>query len=535
MSYQSNRGNRGQGRGRGNRGRGQQQQQQRPQQQQQNQQPQQQPPPFFAPPPNYADQSRIQQAALEQQKIAERLKQNEQLAEAAKNKPSPKKAEYIEEGKQILSSFFNGFSEMDRGNVRVEFNHNVGNQLACEYYDAIENYVEMESSLDEDDDTKLAKSTTLATSFNGIVNLGISIKLGRSGTDSDRKRLKGLSLLNSPTQIRLPKKLSVIINQMGKTDLPNDNHLRINDQGIVAKQMLVRGVFNYFKPSKYKNYLITGVSLDSLKKNIVENIHLMVDNNSQSVDFIQNICEQRFNEYRLNNFEATYAQGKTLMLSLPSFDFKTADEDSIVKYLQNDIFTFVYKKINLPQIVGIIVSPLLTIDVIRKPQAKLGTLFSKFSDSYLANVTVKEILDVCNIWNINHFISDNDLDDLSNLVYEHWEKTGHKEFSSFLDMSEFNFTTFGTDAQVVEISSKNIVANNDKFRKHERQRFGLALNYIKDKAKALVKFKISETGAVFGAGIKFNKSVNFSSDYEVMVTGKNRKILQEFLRKDFIR
>jgi len=353
--------------------------------------------------------------------------------------------------------------------------------------------------------------------------------------------------LSSPTPISLPKKLSVIINQLGKTDLPNDNKLRIVEQGLVAKQMLVRGVFSFFDEKKTKSYLIehddqaskTKFTFDNLKALIKDDrqLRVMIDDHSTSVLFLQKYGKFKFEQFRKDkNFDVTWDNNVYVNISLPSFNFKDADEDSVVKYLSNSLFTGKFKSDQLvPQIVAIIVTPLLEVNHIRKPNRTLGDTFTKFKNSFLKNVTIQELFDVLEVWNINRFISDSDLDDLATVVYESYQTGKRNYFSKFLDLNEINFTDFGTDAQLVEIDEKYVTSENSKHKARDRINYGQVLSKIKGKAKALTKFKISETGAIFGCSVKFNRSVKYTSDYEVQFTGNNRDILSEFLKKDFLK
>lgn len=141
----------------------------------------------------------------------------------------------IEVGKEFISKFFKGFSQPERGNIKVTIDSTLPGRLTNPYVDKIKSFTELKYQQQPDD-----KFKKYFNQFHGITEIGIAIKLQKSSTEFQKNLNFKLSSVRN-LDLPLPKKLNVLINQLGKTDLPNDNRIRLKQQHLLVKRFMLRG------------------------------------------------------------------------------------------------------------------------------------------------------------------------------------------------------------------------------------------------------------------------------------------------------
>jgi len=213
---------------------------------------------------------------------------------------------------------------------------------------------------------------------------------------------------------------------------------------------------------------------------------------------------------------------------LPKVEFdENFSVKSIGNIMSNKLFTtFEFDKDILTRMISGLVLAASKISWLRKPDKKMEELDQAFKGTWFEGKSFNEVMSFCGVWNLNYYISDNDLDDLALTVIQRWNTGKIKKFERILNIKEFEFTDHGTDAQLIQIDPKY-------FNKSTNNMFEMAYYKIKGKAVSTTPFKVSENNAILGVMAGFTHGLEFKSHWEVNHDSKNRSILYEFLKNDF--
>jgi len=157
-------------------------------------------------------------------KKAEQLAKDELIVEQAKTMdPNPEaktKATLIAKGQQFFTKFVDGFRKPERANVKADFDETSIDRIATPYINRLSANLQNTKSID------INLKSDLPAFYLGYIYMATGIKLMVSNTENKKSLFRGYNDLNH-MQLRLPLKLTQMIDQLGKTDLDNNNVFRI--------------------------------------------------------------------------------------------------------------------------------------------------------------------------------------------------------------------------------------------------------------------------------------------------------------------
>jgi len=427
----------------------------------------------------------------------------------------------IEEGKNFVNKFFQGFIQPERGNIKVELEPHVTTRLAYPYLQRIKVYGEQTFQLEKDEH----KPRQLFEKFKGMVNLAVAVKLYKSSTEADKLLNHRFSSVRN-VDIPMPKKLNVLINQIGKTDLMNDNRIRIVQQHLNVKRYLLRGSLWYLG-SDMDQYLNNKNTCKTLLP-IIENeqfFERIIDESMGSVKNIKRMGKEFF--LKCAEEDRTFTiDNKDFVFRLPKFHFTEENSvEDIREYLNNAVFSsFTWDHDVVGKILASLVLQIVKYPWLKKRNKKLKTLEPEFDGTVIADYTFQDVLDYSDISFLNQYIDEDVLDDVVNDIFNNWKTAQLQHFNRIFEMDEFKFSDFGTDAQLIELQ---------QFDYNDRDEYENRTWKLKDRQPVNTILKTSETGAVLGLSVAFSKNVKFSSKFLVQHDSKNSLILREFIKSDF--
>jgi hypothetical protein len=497
---------------------------------------------------NYGSRTVQAEAAGETKRVETILQANAQRSQQAPPPNANKVAEYIEQGKTFVTKFFKGFQQEKRGNIEITIDDNLPERIAEPYYDRLHQHVsENPSIIGLTDLPRTRKVRRLIKRFTAGLTLATAIKLYKSSTELEKTANFNLNVLHH-SKIHIPERAAVIINQLGKTDLKDDNRIRIVNQHMACKRMLVKSFCRFMSTRKADEYiteaLANNLTIQHLYRNVFDDnvFPNMIDNTLKSLQILKEKGKQFFLEQVDRNYEVhvnSVSQAQVpnpavdvaFQIRLPNFNFDEVTEDRVINYLNNPLFetgrnrNFNFTDHNVVvRVVCSLVFQIAKIGWIRNPNRAMNVIDQRFGNTFIADATFLEVMNAARIWNINNFITDSDLNEVLSMELHSWNSRDVHLFNQCIKFKEINFSDLGTDSQMVEISGADI--------DDQAQFSGVNRFHIKKKPKSTVHLKISETGAIFGVMAKFNRKVRITSDFTVNHDSNNRNLLREFLKAD---
>lgn len=497
---------------------------------------------------NYGSKTVQAEAAGETKRVESILEANAKRSQQAPPPNTTKVAEYVEQGKTFVTKFFKGFQQEKRGNIEITIDDNLPERIAEPYYDRLQQHVsENTSMIGLGEPTKTRKIRRLIKRFTAGLTLATAIKLYKSSTELEKTANFNLNVLHH-SKIHIPERSAVIINQLGKTDLKDDNRIRILNQHMACKRMLVKSFCRFMSHRKADDYLTeaqaNNLTVNHLYNNVFDDNRFpnMIDNTLKSIQILKEKGKQFFLEQVKHNYvvyvnSVTRAQNAALpqdiefSIRLPDFDFNDATEARVIRYLDNPLFeiganrNFDFEDHDVVvRVVCSLVFQIAKIGWVREPNRRMRNIDNRFANTFIAETTFLEVLNAAGIWNINNFITDSDLNEVLSMELHTWNSRDVHLFNQCIKFKEINFSDLGTDSQMVEINGADI---DSQSRFNDINRFN-----IKKKPKSTVHLKISETGAIFGVMARFNRKVRITSDFTVNHDSNNRNLLREFLKAD---
>jgi hypothetical protein len=429
----------------------------------------------------------------------------------------------VDKGKKFISTFFNGFTSEKRSNIQVTLDNSFPTRIATPYADSIEEFVYSEHKLDPDD----TKSKRYFKQLIGISHVATATKLHRSSPVNEKTANSTISALNS--EIRLPNKMGTLIDQVGKTDLPNDNRIRIDGQHLAAKQHLIRGMYFYYG-KKLKDFINDNVDINyGFIEEIVKDmdkLKCLVDNKPISVDYLKVYGRRRFEEVSKQNFSFTI-NDSTYEFRIPNFDFdRDLSPNDIKEYLSNSVFfDFHWTGKELNKMLGSLVLQVAKPSWLRNSGKKMKQLDGAFENTAIEDLTFATIMMAANIYNINWIFSDDDINNITIDLINHWNSSLAPKFSKILNMTDFKFSEFGTDSQLVHLEEEPTKKKNQ---------FNVTQFRFTGKNKATTMLKTTEHGAIMGIMGGFTSLVEIENNININFNSNNDNILKEYVRSDFI-
>jgi hypothetical protein len=437
------------------------------------------------------------------------------------SKSNEKVNKTIDAGKEFISKFFKGFSQPDRGNIKVTLDSKLPSRMIDPYISKIKSFTELKYQNEPD-----AKFRKYFLQFKGITEIGIAIKLHKSSTEFQKNLNFKLSSIRN-LDLPLPKKLNVLINQLGKTDLPNDNRIRLKQQHLLVKRFMLRGSA-IFLQKDIDQYLENNNTFKSVI-DILDNplyFDRCLDNSLGSLSLLKSIGKEFFLQMSDHNFEFQLAE-KEYKLRLPSFPFNDEEGitvEDIIKYFNNPLFTdFEFSQEAIFRLIASLVFQVTKFSWIKNRDKTISELEPKFADTVIKDYVFQDILDYADISFIDQYIQEDVLDDVVNEVIKIWKTGSLTIFSQMFNMEEVRFSEYGSDSQLIEIK---------EFRKVDNE-LDIPTFKIKNRCKSESTLKTSEHGAILGTILAISKKVEFSSKFEINYDSKNDQILQEFVKSDF--
>jgi hypothetical protein len=425
----------------------------------------------------------------------------------------------IEAGKDFISKFFRGFSQPERGNIKVTIDSHFPSRMTDPYVDKIKSYTELK--FQHEPEQKFKK---YFFQFQGITEIAIAIKLYKSSTEYQKNlNFKYSSVRN--LDLPMPKKMNVLINQLGKTDLPNDNRIRLKNQHLLVKRFLLKGSA-WFLQKDINPYLNNKNTFEDVINNLAVSkfFDKCLDISIASVQQLKIIGKEFFLSESARDYDFTIGE-TTYTFRLPSFEFKeenTADE--IIDYFNNPIFRdFTFDQEVIYRLVGSLLFQVADYNWLKHRDKKIKELDSAFENTILKNYKFIDVLDFAEISFINQYIDEDVLDDVVNDVISKWKTASATIFNQMFNMEEVRFSDYGSDSQLIEIKDFKNVKNEIDYTRSK----------IVNRSKVQTTLKTSEHGAILGLTLAIAKKVEFSSKFEVNYDSKNDQILREFVKTDF--
>jgi len=453
----------------------------------------------------------------------ENIRLNSTRAERVPQTPVSTITANIDKGKKFISNFFQGFSSEKRSNIQVTMDNSFPTRIAQPYADAIEEFIYSEDSLEPTDD----RGVDYYSKFIGIAHIATATKLNKAAPLNEKTANSTISALNS--EIRLPVKMGTLIDQVGKTDLPNDNRVRLETQHLLVKQQLIRGMYMYLG-EELKNYIYdrteAGFQMIKAMAEDMDKLKCMIDNKPISVEFLKLYGRSRFKETSDTNFDFQM-DDTTYSFRIPSFDFEQEHTPASIKeYLSNSIFTaFTWTQTELNLILGSLVFQVAKPNWIRNADKKMQVLDTAFEDTPIAELTFGQIMIGANVYNINWILNDEDINNIVIAIIHNWNTSKAPKFSKIMMMTDFKFSEFGTDSQLVQLENLGGVGNNQ---------FGLRNYKFTRKNKAMTTLKTTEHGAIMGIMSGYVLDVKVENNININFNNTNDNILKEYIRSDFV-
>jgi hypothetical protein len=425
----------------------------------------------------------------------------------------------IEAGKDFISKFFRGFTQPERGNIKVTIDSELPGRMTDPYVDKIKSFTELK--FQHQPDEKFKKHFQ---QFQGITEIAIAIKLYKSSTEYQKNlNFKYSSVRN--LEIPMPKKMNVLINQLGKTDLPNDNRIRLKNQHLLVKRFLLRGSA-WFLQEGINPYLNNNNTSGTIIQNLEQPKYFdkCLDISIASVELLKQIGKDFFKSESQRDYDFSI-DDKTYRFRLPSFEFKDENTpDEIIEYFNNPIFTdFTFDDEVIYKLVGSLLFQIADYNWLKNRDKKIKQLNSAFEQTILKDFKFVDILEFAEISFINQFIDEDTLDDVVNDVISKWKTASATNFNQMFNMEEVRFSDYGSDSQLVEI----------KDFKYKSNEIGYNHSKIINRSRVQTALKTSEHGAILGLSLAIAKKVEFSSKFEINYDSKNDQILREFVKTDF--
>lgn len=425
----------------------------------------------------------------------------------------------IEAGKEFVSKFFRGFSQPERGNIKVTLDSEVTGRITDPYVDKIKSYTELK--FQHDPDVKFKK---YFCQFHGITEIAVAIKLYKSSTEYQRNlNFKYSSVRN--LDLPMPKKINVLINQLGKTDLPNDNRIRLKNQHLLVKRFLLRGS-TWFLQEGINPYLNNHNTYTDILDNLGKPKYFdkCLDVSIASVQLLKQIGKEFFVSETAKDYEFTIGD-KEYTFRLPSFNFdRDITAADVIEYFSNSIFSdFTFHQETIYKLVGSLLFQVSDYNWLKNRSKKIKQLDNQFANTILAEYKFVDVLEYADISFINQYIDEDILDDVVNDIIAKWKTASTTIFNQMFNMEEVRFSDYGSDSQLIEINEFK-TKNNELNIPHKK---------IINRSKVQTTLKTSEHGAILGLTLAFAKKVEFSSKFEVNYDSKNDQILREFVKTDF--
>jgi hypothetical protein len=323
----------------------------------------------------------------------------------------------------------------------------------------------------------------------------------------------------------MPKKMNVLINQLGKTDLPNDNRIRLKNQHLLVKRFLLRGSA-WFLQEGINPYLNNNNTSGTIIQNLEQPKYFdkCLDISIASVELLKQIGKDFFKSESQRDYDFSI-DDKTYRFRLPSFEFKDENTpDEIIEYFNNPIFTdFTFDDEVIYKLVGSLLFQIADYNWLKNRDKKIKQLNSAFEQTILKDFKFVDILEFAEISFINQFIDEDTLDDVVNDVISKWKTASATNFNQMFNMEEVRFSDYGSDSQLVEI----------KDFKYKSNEIGYNHSKIINRSRVQTALKTSEHGAILGLSLAIAKKVEFSSKFEINYDSKNDQILREFVKTDF--
>jgi len=487
---------------------------------------------------SYNQPAKQEAQQIQSQTTQQILQDNQQRSELA---PKPNKAkidETIAAGKEFVSKFFKGFTQKERGNIRVEVDNDLPERITEVYQTRInqityDKFKHVDQATNEEDFEKQQEDDL--SRFTSGVSLAMAIKLYKSSTQLEKEKNYDLPVLHSG-KCFIPDRIGILLNQLGKTDLDKGNRIRINGQDLAAKRLLVKSIYYHYDNEELDKFLVNKdhASSQLLGKiiNDEEMFNNMIDDTIRSIDILK---KKAFSEYeKLSNQNL----GLKIKIGEHKYDFnyrlpKLVDDKKytiaeLVKLVNDPIFLSLEGKegdnSKWLKILGIITCLAADRKWLRQAEKPIKELNNSFANTAVADITFNDVLIMMRVWNISSFIDKETLSELGSIVAHDWQ-THSLKFSNSIKFREFNFSEFGSDAQLVEI---------DKSSLKERSLFNdFKARIIRDRSKAESRLQMSESGAVLGLATRFVTAVSMKNDFEINFSSRNHDILREFCKADF--
>jgi len=489
-------------------------------------------PPSFNPfDPNAVKKAEDNQALIQQQLDMNKVR--------ATNAPKPdfaKVHKIVAKGKALADKFFRFTETEERGNVQVQIDDRFVDRVIDQYHNPIEHHL-----IGEKLDDKAIGGTTLAPYLNaamlGIGNIAVATKLYQAGDNTVKSQLQYLGELHQST-VRLPKKLHTLIDCVGITDLPGGDKIRIYNHTLLAKRQAVRGLLRSLGEVRVGQDLedSTNYTLQKFKDRILKDewIHGMIDSEYYSVDRLKSYTQWKFEEMTKETF--SFRVGTTgpykWKFRLPEFNFKEVNITSIQKYMNNPIFgeMVAEKPEKVLRIVCLLACQLVTKQWLKpgKSLQTLQTLHGFSIHDYVNSAKLIEIFDECKVWNVNDYLTDRNINSMIGESILKWNDGLVRYIEKPLDVSDFKYSKFGTEAQLVQFPSelnKDLISGNTN-------QYNLRTDRWVGKGTARSKFKLSPSDAMIGIPVGFSQMVDVSLGYKIEYNEDQNKILNEYIKSD---
>ena len=462
----------------------------------------------------------------------EQLQKEEEIikeAEVLKQQPEhPKKQQLIQAGKSFFHQFISGLKKTTKNNVEVEFDEECVDRISVPYINRVKLDCQNNRNIDK------GLQPVMSHFYEGYIQLAAGIKLMISASDNDHTKFRKFNDLKI-LKMRLPLKLTEAIDQIGKTDLGNEDILRVENQNMMAIRMMLKACATIFKHQQFNDYNVT-VPANSwaafYEKKNWRNCYTLDTN---GVEYVRNQSRKMVSTY----IDANYKYDGGITIRMPTFDFNELSSEALQEWAVSvgDIgkWKLVHKIVDKKKpnqlkdddvtlrLQGSVLGCFITRNWLDNREKKLGEIEVKLKNTMFENLKVRDVLEACGFFCIEDILDYDRLIELVCYIQQLYSEKYGKHFENILNVREIQFKEFGTSAQIV------LSEQTKEVKHHENGPY----NEIRSDYIPSLYRQIDIPAAGFGLIYNYSKSVRIDQSYSINYNGNPVNTRDEFSRNDF--
>jgi len=446
-----------------------------------------------------------------------------QQAAAMNPNPAPKlKQHFIDAGKSFFNKFVDGFRKPERANVIGTFDDTSIDRMATPYVNRLANNLQNSKAID------INLKADLPAYYQGYIYMATGLKLMLSNTDNKKTQFRGYNDLNR-LQLRLPLKLTQQIDQLGKTDLDNNNVFRLRTQNALAIKMMLKACALIFQHKTFNNGNVGGTTQDWKKFWTDESYNRVYSLDQNGVDFIQAECRNLAKAYLDQNWTRAESDTVTWIARLPYVNLTDGDPDDLQRWCQMQHewtkWQFLDKDDNdiRNKLVASLIGCFVNKNWIKNRDKPLQEIDKRFKNTIFALFKPNEVFQDINIFCLEDIMTYEDMIDNVTYIQQLYTERYNSIIERSFDLRDIKFKEYGTAAQMVMSNNQYVTKANE---------IGTYLELKGDYEPHLYD-KIDENLAGYGLINCYMKDIEYNKDWVINYSGRINDIRDQFIKSDF--